>query len=85
MEDSAASRVLQETVRFRQALPELLKTHAGKWVVFKDGEVQSVHASEEEAYREGLERFGREGGHVVAQVVEERPAPITAGVLFHVA
>jgi hypothetical protein len=85
MEESIADKVLQETIRFRQALPELLKAHAGKWVVFRDGEVQSVHDSEEEAYRAGLEKFGREGGHVVAPVVEERPAPITAGVLFHVA
>lgn len=80
-----SERVRQETLRFREALPELLKTHGGKWVVFRDGEVKSVHESEEEAYQAGLERFGRDGGQVVVQVVEEPPFPITAGVLFNVA
>ena len=83
--ESVAEKVLQETLRFRAALPELLKGHSGKWIVFKDGEVQSVHDTAEEAHRAGLEKFGREGGHVVAPVVEEKPAPITASVLFHVA
>jgi hypothetical protein len=27
-----ASKVLEETKRFHQALPELLKIHAGRWV-----------------------------------------------------
>ncbi len=85
MAEDVADKVLQETLRFREALPELLKEHAGKWVVFKDDRVQSVHETEHEAYRAGLEKFGRDGGHVVAQVIEQRPAPITAGVLFHVA
>ncbi len=84
MTESVADKVLQETLRFRTALPELLKKHSGKWVVFKDGEVQSFHDNEEEAYRAGLERFGREGGHVIAVVTEEKPTPVTAGVLFHV-
>jgi len=83
--DSPAERVLEETIRFRESLPELLKEYPGKWIVFKDGQVQSVHENEEEAYRAGLERFGREGGHVVAPVVEQPPVPFTAGVLFSVA
>lgn len=85
MTNSVADKVLEETLRFREALPELLKAHAGKWVVFKDGQVQSVHEREEEAYRAGLEKFGWDGGHVIAPVIEQRPAPVTAGVLFHVA
>jgi len=83
--ESASERVLQETLRFRAALPDLLKTHPGKWVVFRDGEVKSVHETEEEAYKAGLEKFGRDGGQVVAPVVEQPPIPITAGVLFNVA
>ena len=85
MADTVAERVLQETLRFREALPVLLKEHAGKWVVFRDGQIQGVYDDEERAYRGGLEKFGREGGHVVAPVIEQRPAPITASVLFHVA
>lgn len=85
MTESTADKVLQETLRFRAALPELLKDHPGKWVVFKDGQVQSVHDKEVEAYRAGLEKFGRNGGHVIAPVVEQKPAPVTAGVMFNVA
>lgn len=85
MADTVAEKVLQETLRFRGALPELLKEHAGKWVVFRDGQVQGVYDDEEQAYRDGLVKFGREGGHIVAPVIEQRPAPITASVLFHVA
>jgi hypothetical protein len=85
MTESPSDRVLQETLRFREALPELLKTHRGKWVVFRDGEVKSVHDTEEEAYTAGLAAFGRDGGQVIAPVVEQPPVPITAGVLFNVA
>lgn len=85
MSDSVNQKVLQETLRFRESLPSLLEEHAGKWVVFRDGEVQSLHDTEEAAYRAGLEKFGREGGHVVAQVIEQPPLPVTAGVLFNVA
>jgi hypothetical protein len=85
MTETVADRVLEETRRFRDALPELLNEHAGKWVVFKDGRVVSVHKDEDEAYRAGLEKFGREGGHVIAPVIPDVPAPITAGVLFNVA
>ena len=81
---AVAERLLQETLRFREALPELLKKHAGKWVVFRDGQVQGVFEDEEQAYRDGLTKFGREGGHVIAPVIEQRPAPITASALFHV-
>ncbi len=83
MTESVAGRVLQETLRFREALPALLVEHAGKWVVFKGGQVQSVHETEDEAYRAGLEKFGRDGGQVIALVIEQRPAPVTAGALFN--
>lgn len=84
MAETVADRVLEETRRFRAALPELLKEHPGKWVVFKDGAVHSIHDTEEEAYGAGLTAFGRDGGHVVAPVIQENAAPVTAGVLFNV-
>ncbi len=63
-------RVLAEAERFRAALPALLPIYGERWVVFRDGEVASAHATEEEAYVAGLERFGPYGGHVVAVVRE---------------
>ncbi len=68
--------------RFEASLPRLKPRYAGRWVVFRDGKVASVHDSEEEAYRAGLERFGRQGGHVVARVVEQRAVPLTAAVVY---
>ncbi len=76
------SRVLAETRRFRDALPALLESHAGQWVVFKDGAVRSVHDSMEEAYRAGIRCFGPTGGQVVDRVVPRRATPATAGVVF---
>lgn len=61
-------RVLAEAASFRAKLPVLLPRYSEQWVVFRDGEVVSAHASEEEAYVAGLDRFGPDGGHVVAVV-----------------
>jgi hypothetical protein len=51
-------------------------------VVFRDGKVASVHDSEEEAYRAGLAKFGRQGGHVIAKVAEQRAVPLTAALVY---
>jgi hypothetical protein len=68
--------------RFAAALPRLKPQYAGRWVVFKDGEVASAHDSEEAAYRAGLEQFGRLGGQVVARVAEQHVVPLTAAVVY---
>lgn len=75
-------KVLEETKRFHDALPQLVQKYAGRWVVFAEGAVVSDHANENDAYKAALERFGVQGGFVVAPVVELKPTPITAGVLF---
>jgi hypothetical protein len=82
VDKSAREKVHEEMQRFRAELPRLLTEMKGKWVVFRDGQVQSVHDTEEAAYSAGLSKFGREGGHVVAQVAEEHPIPLNAGVVF---
>ena len=85
MPNTATEKVLEETHRFHQALPSLLAEHRGRWVVFKDGSVQSEHATEAEAYNSAVQTFGRDAGFVVAQITEISPTPITAGVLFGIA
>jgi hypothetical protein len=80
-----ASKVLKETKRFHQALPELLEIHAGRWIVFLDGEVKGTFDSEDAAYAKAVQRFGKDGGFVVAQIVEVTPTPVSAGVLFGIA
>ncbi len=77
-----AEEVLAETKRFRQELPQLLKRYPGRWVVFKNGAVDSDHPDERSAYRAALEKYGPQGGYVVAPVAATGPTPISAGVAF---
>ena len=79
---STAERVRQEMRRFEASLPRLLPLYADRWVVFRDGEVVSVHDTEELAYRAGLQRFGRHGGHVIAKVAEQHAVPLSATVTY---
>jgi len=74
--------VLEETRRFRAALPKLMAAHAGQWVVFKNGAVASAHSDRDTAYRSGLTQFGPTGGHVVDRVEPKHAVPVTAGVVF---
>lgn len=79
---TTSERVRAEMHRFRERLPELLARLPGRWVVFRDGEVVSDHETEEHAYRAGLDRFGRHGGHVIAQVAPQRSVPLSAAVVY---
>ncbi len=74
-------KIMEETRLFESALPELLQSMPGKWVVFRDG-VQSVHESGNDAYAAALAAFGQHGGYVVAQVNEITLAPVSAGALY---
>jgi hypothetical protein len=71
-------RVFAEAERFRAKLPSLLPIYAERWVDFRDGEVASAHATEEEAYVAGLERFGPAGGHIVVVVREAETAMLSS-------
>lgn len=75
-------RVLAEAARLRAKLPQLLSRYAEQWVVFRDNEVISAHATEEEAYVAGLKRFGPDGGHVVAVVRQPENVVLSAAVAF---
>lgn len=76
------SNVLEETHRFRAALPELLAIYAGKWVVFEGGRVISVHQCEDDAYRTGMLQYGRQGSYIVDRVERKRATPLTAAVVY---
>jgi hypothetical protein len=80
--DAILARVANESARFRATIPQLLAQYGGKWVVFRDGAVVSVHLDEESAYVAGLQRFGPGGGHVVAVVREPEPVLLSAAVAF---
>ena len=80
--DAILARVANESARFRATIPQLLAQYGGKWVVFRDGAVVSVHPDEESAYVAGLQRFGPGGGHVVAVVREPEPVLLSAAIAF---
>jgi hypothetical protein len=76
----------QEQAAFDQQLPELLKVHAGKFVLFKDGQLVGVYATDEAAYAVGIKRFGPDAVFLVARVEKPRLNPVSyawdAGVMF---
>ena len=78
---SVFREILEETLRFRAVLPELLPHYAGKWVLFKDGRVASIHTDEDDACRAGRHRYGSES-YVVDRVEEKRPEPLSAAVVY---
>jgi hypothetical protein len=79
---TATEKVRQEMERFNAALPELMKALQGKWVIFKDGQVQSHHDDETSAYLKAVETYGLEGGFVIAEVREQKPVLLSAAVAF---
>lgn len=80
--DAILARVKNESARFRAKIPQLLPLYKGKWVVFRDDAVVSVHSDEESAYVAGLKQFGPGGGHVVAVVREPEPVLLSAAIAF---
>ena len=75
-------RVRKEHAAFIEALPGLLESDPGKWVIFIHGAVQGKFDSEDAAFRTALERFGADGGFIVAQVKPVQTTPVTAAVLY---
>jgi len=69
--------VLAETLTFRSMIPALLPDYRDRWVVFREGQVHSIHATEEEAFVAGLDRFGPSGGHIVAVVRPVEPIALS--------
>jgi hypothetical protein len=77
--------ITEERAAFEAQLDELMKTHAGKWVVFHDLKLHGVYDDAGEAYRAGEEAFGEEP--FLLTCVERRGSESvsiawTAGVMF---
>ena len=79
---TSEDKVRNEMEAFRRALPDLLERHLGKWVVFVDGKVSSLHDTEQDAYGCGMTELGPEAGFVVARVSPEREQPVSYAVYF---
>ncbi len=71
--------VLESTKGFDAALPKLMADGlAGRWVVFRGSELTGDYASEDEAFRDAVKKFGRDGGFAVLLVAPREPTPISA-------
>ena len=78
-------KVRHESELFRASLSELLKTVPGRWVIFKDGQVQGDFLTEKEAYDEAIVRFGPSGGFLVSLVQREVPGFLTPLHIYRLA
>lgn len=62
-----------EQAAFNAQLDEMLKEHAGEFVVFKGGRAVAFFAGYDEAYRAALERFGPDETFIVSEVKRRTP------------
>jgi len=65
---------------FTAKLPSLLKTHAGKVALMRDGEIVEFFDTARDAYFAGIRLFTQEGLFSIQEVVE---APVDLGFYSH--
>lgn len=58
-------------VAFRAILPQLLKTHLGKFAVMRRGEIVEFFDTLGDAARFARERFGEDGGFSIQEVTSQ--------------
>lgn len=75
-----------EQAAFDALLPSLLESHAGQYVLFKDGQPVEFFDGHEAAFNAGLERFGLDAVFLVAPIEPPAPRSVSlawdAGVMF---
>lgn len=84
MENSEKSSLEIDRQAFKAILPDLLKTHAGKYALVRDQKLEGVFDSIDSAYAEGLRRFGLRPffvGHIVAVEKPEQLPALTHGLI----
>lgn len=70
-----------QDAKFRANLPELLRSHRGKWAVFLDG-LRHAHDDQWEALAWASKHLGDDSPFVVALIEEPHPVLLTAAVAF---
>ena len=66
-------RIEIEQEAFDAALGQLLETHAGEFVVFKDEKPSGFYGSFKEAYAEALQQYGLNGAFLVSEIQPTTP------------
>jgi len=79
---SVHEKVLEESRILFDQMEQLREKYGGRWVVFKDGKVQSDHSTEKDAFVAAVESYGLDGEFVVDLIEPKDPVPITASVLY---
>lgn len=74
-------RVSEQHAKFRAELPELLRRHPGRWVVYYDGP-RAFFDDEWKALEWASATLGDDTGFVIAHVEEERAVLLTAALAF---
>ncbi len=80
MATKAKDQVRQNYDAFVARLPSLLKSHAGKFALMRDGEIVEFFDTARDAYFAGLRLFNEEGLFSIQEVVE---APVDLGFYSH--
>ncbi len=62
----------EELAFFNEKKDELLRTHPGQFALIKGRTLLGVFATREDAYAEGIQRFGQES-FLVHRIVEKEP------------
>ena len=75
-----------EQAAFDAKLDELLRTHPGQYVLFKNGEPVAFFADYPSSYAAALQRFGLRTVFLIAPIVPPNPQPVSisweAGVMI---
>jgi hypothetical protein len=86
MEVSVAHTLEDERKAFDSQLDALMKVHKGEFVLFREGASVAFFATNEEAYAEGIKRFGPDAVFLVTRVEPPRTSYVSlaweAGVTF---
>jgi hypothetical protein len=75
--DTASVNVLEKELKaYEEMKEELLKKYRGKVVVIKDGKLLGVYKSEEDAFKDVLEKYGLVPVLIKRVVDKEKPEEI---------
>ena len=70
------SSIFQEEEALFAQKEALLRQYEGKYVLFRDGQVQSLHDTQEEAFTAGVRKYGRDGVFLARKVSGESLIPL---------
>ena len=77
MPTTATDKLGAEQRAFDKALPSLLESHRGEFVIFSGKKPVGFHDTFDEAYSTALGRFGSDGVFLISEVKEFKPESLS--------